>query len=81
MDGVKDSVNCGDFNDLKKRVNHLEYEDLKEVRTDIQHIREGMTRYDVLLEQNITNSEKLTNALNNMQSTMVQLSESIKHPS
>ena len=79
MDGVNGTVSCGDFNDLKKRVNHLEYEDLKEVRTDIQHIRENMTRSAVLLEQNITSSEKLTNTLDTVQKTLVQLTESMKN--
>ena len=79
MDGMNNTVSCGDFNDLKKRVNHLEYEDLKEVRTDIQHIRENMTRSAVLLEQNITSSEKLTNTLDTVQKTMVQLTESMKN--
>ena len=79
MDGVNDTINGADFNELKKRVNHLEYEDLKEIRSDIQHIRENMTRSAVLLEQNITSSEKLTNTLDTVQKTMIQLSESIKH--
>ena len=79
MDGVNDTINGADFNELKKRVNHLEYEDLKEIRSDIQHIRENMTRSTVLLEQNITSSEKLTDTLDTVQKTMIQLSESIKH--
>ena len=75
MDGVR----CAECEELKKRVNHLEYEELKEVRNDIQSIKEDMAKNHVLLKQNIDSSEKLNNTLTNVQNTMIQLSENIKH--
>lgn len=75
MDGVK----CNECEELKKRVNHLEYEDLKEIRGDIQDIREDMVKHHVLLEQNISSSEKLNDTLNTVQHTMIQLTESMKN--
>ncbi len=77
MDGVKDEVRY-DLNDLKKRVHQLEYEDLKEVRKDIQNIKEDMAKNNVLLQQNISSSEKLNNTLDTVQHTMIQLTESMK---
>ena len=74
-----DGVNCTQCDELKKRVNHIEYEDLKEIRGDIQEIREDMAKNHVLLKQNIDSSEKLNNTLTNVQNTMIQLSENIKH--
>ena len=74
-----DGVNCTQCDELKKRVNHIEYEDLKEVRGDIQEIREDMAKNHVLLKQNIDSSEKLNNTLTTVQNTMIQLSENIKH--
>ena len=76
MDGV---TNCTHCDELKKRVNHIEYEDLKEIRGDIQEIREDMAKNHVLLKQNIDSSEKLNNTLTTVQNTMIQLSENIKH--
>ena len=76
MDGVNNCTHC---DELKKRVNHIEYEDLKEIRGDIQEIREDMAKNHVLLKQNIDSSEKLNNTLTNVQNTMIQLSENIKH--
>lgn len=76
MDGVN---NCTQCDELKKRVNHIEYEDLKEIRGDIQEIREDMAKNHVLLKQNIDSSEKLNNTLTTVQNTMIQLSENIKH--
>lgn len=78
---VKDNENvrCNDFDDLRKRVNHLEYEELKEVRRDVQAIKEDMVKNNVLLQQSIASSEKLNTTLDTVQSTMVQLTESMKH--
>lgn len=75
MDGVK----CTECEELRKRVNHLEYEDMKEIRGDIQEIREDMVKHHVLLEQNISSSEKLNDTLNTVQHTMIQLTESMKN--
>ena len=74
-----DGINCTHCDELKKRVNHIEYEDLKEIRGDIQEIREDMAKNHVLLKQNIDSSEKLNNTLTTVQNTMIQLSENIKH--
>lgn len=75
MDGVR----CNECDELKKRINHIEYEELKEVRTDIQNIKEDMARNNILLAQNIDSSEKLNTTLNNVQNTMIQLAENIKY--
>jgi predicted nuclease with TOPRIM domain len=75
MDGVK----CTECEELRKRVNHLEYEDMKEIRGDIQEIREDIVKHHVLLEQNISSSEKLNDTLNTVQHTMIQLTESMKN--
>ena len=74
-----DGINCTQCDELKKRVNHIEYEDLKEIRGDIQEIREDMAKNHVLLKQNIDSSERLNNTLTTVQNTMIQLSENIKH--
>lgn len=75
MDGIK----CIDCEELRKRVNHIEYEELKEVRGDIQGIKEDMARNNILIAQSIDSSEKLNNTLSNVQTTMIQLTENIKH--
>lgn len=79
MDGMSNKSIFSDFEDLKKRVNHLEYEDLKEIRKDIQTIKEDMAKNNVLLQQNVSSSEKLNDTLDTVQNTMIQLTESMKH--
>lgn len=79
MDGMMSTgIRCEDFDELKKRVHQLEYEDLKEVRRDIQSIKEDMAKSNVLLQQSISSSEKLNNTLDTVQHTMIQLTESMK---
>lgn len=79
MDGIMSTgIRCEDFDELKKRVHQLEYEDLKEVRRDIQSIKEDMAKSNVLLQQSISSSEKLNNTLDTVQHTMIQLTESMK---
>lgn len=72
-------VKCTEYEELKKKISHIEYEDLKEIRGDIQEIREDMVKHHVLLEQNISSSEKLNDTLNTVQHTMIQLAESMKN--
>ena len=74
-----ENVRCDDFDDLRKRVNHLEYEELKEVRRDVQTIKEDMVKNNVLLQQSIASSEKLNTTLDTVQTTMIQLTENMKH--
>lgn len=73
MDGINE------LDEVKKRVNHIEYEDIKEIRNDIQDIREDMVKYNVLLEQNIASSDKLNDTLNTVQNAMIQLTENVKN--
>ena len=75
---VANTKPCIEYEDLKKRISHLEYEDIKELRNDIQNIKEDMAKNHVLLEQSITNSEKLNETLSQVQITMIQLTESVK---
>lgn len=80
MDGMM-AKPCAEYEDLKKRVSHLEYEDIKELRNDIQNIKEDMAKNHVLLEQSIANSEKLNETLSQVQITMIQLAENVKNNS
>ena len=76
MDGV---VRLEDFQDLKKKVDHLEYDDVKQLKDKVNNIENNMTRTETLLEQNIKSSEKLSNTLDKVQDTMIHLSDSMQH--
>ena len=73
-----DVISVGEFEDLKRKVNHIEYEELKEIRNEVQDIREKTAKNNVLLEQNIKSSERLADTLDNVQTTMRELSHNMK---
>ena len=74
-----DVISVGEFEDLKRKVNHIEYEELKEIRNEVQDIREKTAKNNVLLEQNIKSSERLADTLDNVQETMRELSHNMKN--
>ena len=74
MDGV---VRLDDFRDLKKKVEHLEYNEIKELKTTVNSMQNDMTETGILLKMNINSSEKLSNTLDKVQETMISLSESM----
>lgn len=76
MDGV---VRLEDFRDLKKKVEHLEYDDVKHLKEEVGEIKNNMTRTETLLEQNIKSSDRLSETLNKVQDTMIRLSDSMQN--
>lgn len=76
MDGV---VSLDDFKDLKKKVEHLEYDEIKTIKEEVNGMKNNMTRTETLLEQNIKSSDRLSDTLDKVQDTMTRLSESMQH--
>lgn len=76
MDGV---VSLDDFKDLKKKIEHLEYDEIKTIKEEVSDMKNNMTRTETLLEQNIKSSDRLSDTLDKVQDTMTRLSESMQH--
>lgn len=76
MDGV---VSLDDFKDLKKKIEHLEYDEIKTIKEEVSDMKNNMTRTETLLEQNIKSSDRLSDTLDKVQDTMTHLSESMQH--
>lgn len=64
--------------DLKKKVNHLEYEEIKGIKEDISNIKADLKVNNILTQQSIESSEKLSSTLDNVKDTMLIMSESMK---
>lgn len=76
MDGV---VSLDEFKDLKKKIEHLEYDEIKTIKEEVSDMKNNMTRTETLLEQNIKSSDRLSDTLDKVQDTMTRLSESMQH--
>lgn len=67
-----------EINDLKKKVNHLEYEEIKSIKEDISNIKSDLKINNLLTQQSIESSDKLSSTLDNVKDTMLIMSESMK---
>jgi methyl-accepting chemotaxis protein len=76
MDGV---VSLDEFKDLKKKIEHLEYDEIKTIKEEVSDMKNNMTRTETLLEQNIKSSDRLSDTLDKVQDTMIHLSDSMQH--
>jgi uncharacterized coiled-coil DUF342 family protein len=67
------------IDEIKKKVNHLEYDEIKELKEQIQEIKQDMVRTNTLLEQNVVASGKLSDTLSTVQETMIKLTTNMQY--
>ena len=67
-----------DFKDLKEKVNHLEYTEIKGIKDDMAKIKEKEIKTTTLSDQNQEVLGKLSCTLERIQDTMVKLSNSMQ---
>lgn len=64
--------------DLKKKVEHLEYEEIKEIKDKIGKIEIDLNTNNILTKQSIETTNKLSETMNCVRETMIEMSQSIK---
>jgi predicted nuclease with TOPRIM domain len=67
-----------DFKDLKDKVNHLEYTEIKGIKDDMAKIKEKEIKTTTLLDQNKEVLSKLTCTLEHIQETMIKLGNNMQ---
>lgn len=65
------------YDDLKKKVNDLEYKEIKAIKEDITQIRIDLSNNSLLTQQAIDSSRKLSDTMDNVKEAMIRISESI----
>lgn len=65
------------YDDLKKKVNDLEYKEIKAIKEDITQIRIDLSNNSLLTQQAIDSSKKLSDTMDNVKEAMIRISESI----
>ena len=68
----------GEFDELKSKINHLEYDEIKPIKEDISDIKIKMNTNDLLTKQAVENNERLSNAIDTLKTTMIEISQSVK---
>lgn len=67
-----------DIQDLKKKVDHIEYDKIPSMEKDINQLKIDFTENNVLTKQMVDTNEKLSATMQVMQTTMVELTQSVK---
>lgn len=67
-----------DFEDLKKKIDHLEYDEINPMKEDINEIKLNIGRYDLLIKQALESNKKVSDSLEILKDTMVEVSRSVR---
>lgn len=67
-----------ELEDLKQKVKKIEYTEIKEIKDDIQHIKIDLNTNNILTQQCTESNERLSNTLESLKMTMVEVSQSMK---
>ena len=64
------------FEDLRKRINHLEYDEINPMKEDINEIKIALNGNDLLIKQALESNKKVSDSLETLKDTMIEVSRS-----
>lgn len=67
-----------EFEDLKKKIDHLEYDEINPMKEDINEIKITLTSNDLLVRQALESNKKVSDSLEVLKDTMVEVSRSVR---
>lgn len=73
MDGDKITLEM-----LKSDIDRIEHIEIKEIKDDVVDIKLNLNENNILTEQSIKSNEKLSNAIDVMKDTMIEITQNIK---
>ena len=68
----------GEFEELKKKIDHLEYDEINPMKEDINEIKISMASNDLLIKQALESNKKLSDSLEVLKDTMLEVSRSVR---
>ena len=66
------------IDDLKSKLNKIEYTEIKELKEEIQEIKLNLNTNNLLTKQCTESNEKLSTTLETLKSTMIEIAQSVK---
>ena len=66
------------FEELKKKIDHLEYDDINPMKEDINEIKITLSNNDILVKQALESNKKVSDSLEILKDTMVEVSRSVR---
>lgn len=67
-----------DYEDLKKRVDHLQYDEIKPLREELNDMKIALNSNNILTEQTMESNKKLSDTMDAFKDTMVEIAQSVK---
>lgn len=67
-----------DYEDLKKRVDHLQYDEIGSMKKDLIDMKITLSNNDLLTQQSVETTKKLSETMEVMKTTMVEVAQSVK---
>lgn len=67
-----------EFEDLKKKIDHLEYDEINPMKEDINEIKVTITKNDLLIKQALESNHKVSESLEVLKDTMLEVSRSVR---
>lgn len=68
-----------DIKDAQKRIDHIEYEDIKEINQKMNKFEVELNTNDLLVKQSIEANEKLVSTLDSVKSSMVEIAQTVEY--
>lgn len=67
-----------EFDELKKKIDHLEYDEINPMKDDINEIKISITSNDLLVKQALESNKKVSDSLETLKDTMIEVSRSVR---
>lgn len=67
-----------EFDELRSKINHLEYDEIKPMKEDINEMKITLSNNDLLTKQALESNKKVSDSLEVLKGTMIEVSQSIK---
>lgn len=66
------------YEELKDKVNKLEYTEIKKIKEDVSQIKIDLNTNNILTKQSIETSKQLSEAMDSFKETMIEMGQSLK---
>lgn len=67
-----------DIRDIKKRIDHIEYDDIKEINQKSNKFEVDLNTNNLLVQQSIEANEKLIRAMDAVKGSMIEVAQTVK---
>lgn len=64
--------------DLKKRVDHLQYDEISPLKSEVNDMKITLSNNDLLTKQAIESNKKLSDTMDSFKETMIDVAQSVK---